>query len=128
MGADNIVPTVCTKLLFHILSKPLHHFYSMFLRYATLENSQDDTYAHIFKSGKWNSVKCYCTISLQSNISNLLELLFYSKIVSKITDSFNNAQVGFLKNHFYSLQKFLCFTISMNFSLVSFKLTPSILI
>ena len=102
------LPNYC----FTILSKLLYHFYSMSLRYATIPDywkthkiiptrthtrmhahthTHTHAHTHTFKSENWNSVKCYCPIYLQSNISNLLEYLFY--ITTKKEGLYDNLKV-----------------------------------
>ena len=81
-----------------ILSKPLHHLYSMSLRYAIIPCSwKVHKIIPIFKSGNRNSVKCYRPISLLSNVSRVLEHLVYT--IFKITDFITKAQFDFLCNH-----------------------------
>ena len=109
VGTDKIGPMLL-KSCATILTKPLHHLYSISLRYATIPHSwKIHKIIPIFKSGSRNSVKCYRPISLLSNTSKVLEYLIYNKIANKITDSISNAQFGFLKNH-STLQQLLLFT------------------
>ena len=88
---------------------PLHHLFSLSLRYATLPTSwKIHKIVPVFKAGDPNSVRNYRLISLLSNTSKVFERLIYNKTITHISKSINPFQFGFTKNC-STLQQLLIF-------------------
>ena len=81
------------------LCVPLHHLFSLSLRYAILPTSwKIHKIVPVFKAGDPNSVRNYCPISLLSNTSKVFEQLIYNKTITHISKSISPFQFGFTKN------------------------------
>ena len=97
-GMDKISPRVlknCAVALF----EPLHHLFSLSLRYAILPSSwKIHKVVPVPKAGDPTSVKNYRPISLLSNTSKVLERIIYNKIINHISKNINPCQFGFTKN------------------------------
>ncbi|MCY3929513.1 MAG: reverse transcriptase family protein [Acidobacteria bacterium] len=98
MGPDSIPPIVLLKCA-SVLYKPLHHLFSLTLKYGYLPR---DWKIHkiipVFKSGDPTQVKNYRPISLLSNISKVLERIIYNKLIDHVSCQINPAQFGFMQN------------------------------
>ena len=98
MGPDSIPPIVLLKCA-SVLYKPLHHLFSLTLKYGYLPR---DWKIHkiipVFKSGDPTQVKNYQPISLLSNISKVLERIIYNKLIDHVSCQINPAQFGFMQN------------------------------
>ena len=91
------------------LCVPLHHLFSLSLRYATLPTSwKIHKIIPVFKAGDPNSVRNYRPISLLSNTSKVFERLIYNKTITHISKSISPFQFGFTKNC-STLQQLLVF-------------------
>ena len=92
------------------LSEPLHHLFTQSLHHSTLPTCwKIHKIVPIFKVGNSNCVKNYCSISLLSIVSKVLERLIFNKIISHISKSISPSQFGFTKNC-STLQQMLIFT------------------
>jgi len=100
VGADKIGTMVITvlKLVLHTV-KPLYHLYSIGYNFLEIHKM-------IIKSGNQNSVKCYCPISLLSNVSKVQGF-------SKITDIISNFTFPKAILHFSSSPASLKLTLSI---------------
>ena len=107
-GMDKISPRVlknCAVALF----EPLHHLFSLSLRYAILPSSwKIHKVVSVPKASDPTSVKNYRPISLLSNTSKVLERIIYNKIINHIIKNTNPCQFGFTKNC-STLQQMLIF-------------------
>ena len=107
-GMDKISPRVLRSCAV-ALTEPLHHLFSLSLRYATLPSSwKIHKVVPIPKAGDLTSVKNYRPISLLSNTSKVLERIIYNKIINHIGKDINPRQFGFTKNC-SALQQMLIF-------------------
>ena len=95
---DKISPRVlknCAVALF----EPLHHLFSLSLRYAILPSSwKIHKVVPVPKAGDPTSVKNYRPISLLSNTSKVLKWIIYNKIINHISKNINPCQFGFTRN------------------------------
>ena len=97
-GLDQISPRVFQSYA-GALCVPLHHLFSLSLRYATLPTSwKIHKIVPVFKAGDPNSVRNYCPISLLSNTSKVFERLIYNKTITHISKSISPFQFGLTKN------------------------------
>ena len=107
-GMDKISPRVLRSCAV-ALTEPLHHLFSLSLRYATLpSNWKIHKVVPIPKAGDLTSVKNYRPISLLSNTSKVLKRIIYNKIINHISKDINPRQFGFTKNC-SALQQMLIF-------------------
>ena len=97
------------EVVLRLFCEPLHHLFSLSLRYGTLPNSwKIHKILPVFKAGDHNSAKNYCPISLLSNTSKVLERIIYSKIINHISRYISPLQFGFSRNC-STLQQMLIF-------------------
>ena len=107
-GIDDISPRVLQSCA-EALCEPLHHLFSLSLRYAIVPSSwKIHKVVPIFKAGDVNSVRNYRPISLLSNTSKVLERLIFNKMIDHVTKSISPLQFGFTKNC-STLQQMLIF-------------------
>ena len=93
-GTDKISPRILRSCA-EALCEPLHHLFSLSLRYATLPNSwKIHKIVPVFKAGDHNSANNYRPISLLSNTSKVLERIIYSKIINHISRHISPLQFG----------------------------------
>ena len=90
------------------LFEPLHHLFSLSLRYAILPSSwKIHKVVPVPKAGDLTSVKNYRPILLLSNTSKVLERIIYNKIINHISKNINPCQFGFTKNYSTLQQMFI---------------------
>ena len=107
-GADKISPRILCSCA-EALCEPLHHLFSLSLRYATLPNCwKVHKIVPVFKAGDHNSANNYRPISLLSNTSKVLERIIYNKIINHISRHISSLQFGFSRNC-STLQQMLIF-------------------
>ena len=97
-GTDKISPRILRSCA-EALCEPLHHLFSLSLRYATLPNSwKIHNIVPVFKAGDHNSANNYRPISLLSNTSKVLERIIYSKIINHISRHISPLQFVFSRD------------------------------
>ena len=85
LGTDKISPRILCSCA-EALCEPLHHLFSLSLRYATLPNCwKVHKIVPVFKAGDHNSANNYRPISLLSNSSKVLEQIILFTIKLSIT-------------------------------------------
>ena len=98
MGIDNIGPKIL-KFCAPALYLPIHHLFSLSLSSQRLPTEWcTHLITPIFKSGDRASTKNYRPISLLCTISQVLEIIIYSKIIAVVFPKISPYQFGFTKN------------------------------